>query len=103
MQPVGFPNRILRASGLVSVTGTGAVNSATSKTNAVAVGGAANIYINLQGREPTGIVPLEEYEALQKQIENVFKAINDPVTNEPVFEIILKKPSSQDVLSQKSK
>src|SRR5262245_48233530 len=101
MHTFAFPNRILRAVGLVSVTGTGAVQ-ANSLTNAVTVGGAANIYINLEGREPTGIVLLEQYETLQMQIENAFEAINDPVTNEQVFEIILKKPRSQDVLGQKS-
>lgn len=98
----GFPNRILRSAGLLSVTGTGAVDAATSRTNAVTVGGAANIYINLIGREPTGVVPLEQYEDLQRQIENVFKAINDPVTNERVFEIILKKPREEDILRKKS-
>ena len=94
--------RALRAAELVSVTSTGAVDPATSLTNAVTVGGAANIYINLEGREPTGIVKLEDYETVQTRIENAFKAITDPVTNEPVFEIILKKPRSQDVLGQKS-
>src|SRR5499426_2347225 len=102
MHTVAFPNRILRAAKLVSVTSTGAVNPATSMTNAVTVGGAANIYINLQGREPTGIVPLEQYEELQKQIEDTFKAISDPVTNERVFEIILKKPREADILRKKS-
>lgn len=98
----GFPNRILRSAGLLSVTGTGAVDAATSRTNAVTVGGAANIYINLIGREPTGVVPLEQYEELQKQIEEVFKAINDPVTNERVFEIILKKQREEDILRKQS-
>ena len=88
----GFRTAILRAAGLLSVTSTGAVDPAKSATNAVTVGAAANIYINLQGREPTGIVPLEQYEDLQKQIEDAFKAVSDPVTNERVFEIILKKP-----------
>lgn len=99
----GFPNRILRAAGLLSVTSTGAVDPSTSRTNAVTVGGAANIYINLQGREPTGIVPLEQYEDLQKQIENAFKAIHDPVTNERVFDIILKKPRGEVILRDKSR
>src|SRR5262245_5977368 len=102
MHTVAFPNRILRAAELVSVTDSGAVNPATSMTNAVTVGGAANIYINLRGREPTGIVPLEKYEELQKQIEDTFKAISDPVTNEQVFEIILKKPREEDILRKKS-
>ena len=102
MHTVAFPNRILRAAELVSVTGTGAVDPATSLTNAVTVGGAANIYINLQGREPTGIVPLEQYEDLQKKIEDAFKAISDPVTNERVFEIILKKPREPELLLKTS-
>jgi predicted AlkP superfamily pyrophosphatase or phosphodiesterase len=102
MHTFAFPNRILRAAGLVSVTGTGAVDPANRLTNAVTVGGAANIYINLQGREPTGIVPLEQYEDLQKQIEDAFKAISDPVTNERVFEIILKKPREQELLLKTS-
>jgi predicted AlkP superfamily pyrophosphatase or phosphodiesterase len=45
---------------------------------------------------------LEQYEDLQKQIEDVFKAINDPVTNERVFEIILKKPREEEILRKKS-
>jgi predicted AlkP superfamily phosphohydrolase/phosphomutase len=102
MHTFAFPNRILRAAGLLTVTGTGAVDPAQSPTNAVTVGAAANIYINLQGREPTGIVPLEQYEELQKQIENAFKAVSDPVTNEQVFEIILKKPRDEQMLSKKS-
>jgi predicted AlkP superfamily pyrophosphatase or phosphodiesterase len=102
MHTQGFPNRILRAAGLLSVTSTGAVDPATSLTNAVTVGGAANIYINLQGREPTGIVPLEQYEEFQKKIEDAFKAINDPVTNERVFEIILKKPREPELLLKTS-
>src|SRR5262245_9647360 len=85
MHTVAFPNRILRAAELVSVTGTGTVDPASSLTNAVTVGGAANIYINLEGREPTGIVPLEQYEEYQEKIEEVFKAISDPVTNERIF------------------
>jgi predicted AlkP superfamily pyrophosphatase or phosphodiesterase len=101
-----FPNRILRAAGLVSVvvTSTGAVNvdAATSQTNAVTSGGAANVYINLQGREPTGIVPQERYPDLQEEIANAFKAINDPVTNEPVFSLVLKMPEENKNLHAKN-
>ena len=39
---------------------------------------------------------------MQNQIESAFKAINDPVTNEQVFEIILKKPRAEDILQKKS-
>jgi predicted AlkP superfamily phosphohydrolase/phosphomutase len=68
----------------------------------VTVGGAANIYINLQGREPTGIVPLERYEEYQKKIEEALKAVSDPLTNERVFEIILKKPRGPQLLLKTS-
>ncbi len=82
------------------------VDGATSKTNAVTVGGAANIYINLKGREPNGIVPLEQYETLQDEIVKVFEAVEaavgNPPINEKVFEIILKEPRPTDVLQQKS-
>lgn len=92
-----YPNRILRAAELdgfplVSVTSTGAVDPATSLTNAVTSGGAANIYINLQGRERNGIVLPEQYATLQERIANAFKAVNDPVTNEPIFSLVLKMP-----------
>jgi predicted AlkP superfamily pyrophosphatase or phosphodiesterase len=101
-----YPNRILRDKGLVSVivTGTGTVNvdAATSQTNAVTSGGAANVYINLQGREPSGIVPQEQYADLQKQIADVFKAINDPVTNEPVFSLVLEMPEENKNLHTKN-
>ena len=36
-----------------------------------------------------GIVPLEQYESLQDEIVKVFAAVNDPVTNEPVFQIMI--------------
>jgi predicted AlkP superfamily pyrophosphatase or phosphodiesterase len=101
-----YPNRILRAAGLVSViatsTGGANVDAATSQTNAVTSGGAANIYINLQGREPSGIVPPERYAALQQEIANAFKAINDPVTNEPVFSLVLKMPEENKNLHAKN-
>jgi predicted AlkP superfamily phosphohydrolase/phosphomutase len=98
----GFPNRILRAAGLVTVTGSGAVDPAKSLTNAVTVGGAANIYINLQGREPTGVVPLEQYESLQDEVVKAFEAVGNPLTNEKVFTIILKKRRSADILLTQS-
>jgi predicted AlkP superfamily phosphohydrolase/phosphomutase len=101
-----YPNRILRDKGLVSViatsTGGANVDPATSQTNAVTSGGAANIYINLQGREPGGVVPPEQYADLKKQIADVFKAINDPVTNEPVFSLVLKMPEENKNLHAKN-
>jgi len=102
LHTVALPNRMLRTAGLLSVTSSGAVDPEASRANAVTVGGAANVYINLKGRESTGIVPLEQYKTVQNEIANVFKAISDPVTNKPVFEIVLKKPREADLLHKRS-
>lgn len=45
-----------------------------TKVRAVTSGPAANIYINLQGREPNGTVSPEEYVTLQQQITQILQA-----------------------------
>lgn len=45
---------------------------------------------------------MEQYETLQDEIVKVFQAVNDPVTNEPVFQIILKKTRAEDILQKAS-
>jgi predicted AlkP superfamily phosphohydrolase/phosphomutase len=69
-------------------------------TNAVAVGGAANVYINLQGREPTR--PLGAIRRSAKPDRKRLQGDQRSVTNEQVFEIILKKPRAEDILQKKS-
>ena len=102
----GFPNRILRKAELVSVTVTPAGAEGWTRPTVRPTpsrSGGRRIFTSIcQGREPTGIIPLEQYEDLQKEIEKVFKAIKDPVTDDPVFEIILKKPREKDILLTKS-
>ena len=49
----------------------------TNKVRAVTSGPAANIYINLQGREPDGTVSHEEYVTLQQQIQDALKSFVD--------------------------
>ncbi|MBV9279683.1 MAG: alkaline phosphatase family protein [Chloroflexi bacterium] len=44
----------------------------------------AGIVINLQGRQPQGIVPPEEYEALRGQIMRDVAELRDPRTDEPI-------------------
>ncbi len=45
---------------------------------------------------------MEQYEEYQKKIEGAFKAVSDPVTNERVFEIILKKLREPELLLKTS-
>lgn len=42
------------------------------------------IRVNLQGREPNGIVPQREYDALVEQIREAVEAIEDPETGAPL-------------------
>jgi predicted AlkP superfamily phosphohydrolase/phosphomutase len=49
------------------------------------------IYINLQGREPNGIVPESEYESVRDEIIQKFKALRDPDDGGPVLDEIHKR------------
>ena len=44
----------------------------------------AYINVNLQGREPKGIVPAAEYDAVRQQAVAALRALRDPETGEPV-------------------
>ena len=70
-----------------------------TKVRAVTSGPAANIYINLKGREPNGTVTKEEYVTLQKQIINALKKAVDTNRNYtlgsksvPLFDKIYSRP-----------
>ncbi|BAY16966.1 hypothetical protein NIES21_28000 [Anabaenopsis circularis NIES-21] len=74
-----------------------------TKVRAVTSGPAANIYINLQGREPNGVVSRAEYITLQRQI---ITALRELVDNNPnylrgrqsaVFDLIYPRPLPSDV------
>jgi len=50
-----------------------------------------HLWINLQGREPTGIVPLGEYKKLRAEIQRVMRDIKDPETGEHAFSFVLTR------------
>ena len=81
---------------LDSVVRPGGIVVEESKALGVASGGAANIYINLKGREKAGIVLPEEYPEIQKQILSLFESLIDPATGKHVFQRVL----AHDQLSQ---
>lgn len=63
-----------------------------AKTRAYAGPDIGNIYINLQGRDPQGIVKTrDEYQRLQEEIINILLDYRDPETGERPVEIALKK------------
>ena len=51
-----------------------------------------NIYINMRGREPLGIVePGLEYEALRDELTALLMDLRDPANGEPVVEAVFKR------------
>lgn len=62
-----------------------------SSTQAYALGAGGNIFINLAGREPGGIVsPGMEYENLRNDISNQLMSLVDPATNERLISCVHK-------------
>ncbi len=62
-----------------------------SKTKAYGFGYYGQIFINLQGREPEGVVPPEEYETLRDEIARRLMALVDPEDGLPVVDRVYKK------------
>jgi predicted AlkP superfamily phosphohydrolase/phosphomutase len=62
-----------------------------SRTKAYAYGARDDLWINLQGREPHGIVPQAEYEALRDEIIAKLHASRDVLDRGPVLEAALKR------------
>lgn len=62
-----------------------------TRTKAYAYGARDDLWINLQGREPGGIVPPEQYEALRDEIIEKLHASRDVLDHEPVLEEAIKR------------
>jgi len=62
------------------------------KTKAYSFGYHGQIYINLQGREPSGIVsPGDEYDQLCKEISNALLTLIDPEDGKPVVDQVVHR------------
>ena len=56
-----------------------------SKTKAYCRGGSGEVYVNLKGREPSGIVEEGEYEELVKELISKLRDLRDPRNNNRIF------------------
>ncbi len=71
-----------------------------SKVRAVTSGAAANLYINLQGREAGGTVSAAEYTTLKQQLVQALRRLADPNRTytqggkKPIFELVEARPAS---------
>lgn len=50
-----------------------------------------HLWINLEGREPTGIVPPSEYHHLRTELQTLMRSITDPETGQHVFSFVLTR------------
>ena len=86
----------LQASEQVSncrVAATGAMQA-----KACWAGGTAQIYLNLVGRDPNGVVPAADYEAVRSQIIAAFQGLTDPANpGAAIIGKILKKEELTNV------
>ncbi|MCS6845766.1 MAG: alkaline phosphatase family protein [Caldilineales bacterium] len=46
------------------------------------------IYVNLAGREPQGVVPADEYDALRRAVADALLALQDPATGRPAVQAV---------------
>jgi len=64
------------------------VGGAPTLAKACYAGGTAQIYINLAGRDPGGLVPAGDYENVRSQIIAAFEGLEDP--NNPGKQVVLR-------------
>lgn len=62
-----------------------------SRTQAYSFGYYGQIFINLKGREPQGIVEPDAYEALRDEIASAMLEITDPADGRPVVDRVYRK------------
>jgi len=86
-----YPNTLLQEAGLLVLDWRDYVVVDKTRAFAVASGGAVHVYINLQDHERNGIVPPEEYTAVQDQIVTLLSELRHPESGETVFQRVLRQ------------
>jgi len=84
-------NEVLAEAGLYN-----ADNPANSAAVAYCAGGTAQIYINLKGREPGGVVEESEYESVRDRIVNLLESWVDE-DGQPVLARVLRREDTKEI------
>lgn len=90
-------NDVLEQAGFVAYatdSNTGSQNVDLSKTTALGIG-LVHVFINLEGREPNGIVAPEEYANTQQKIIDALHEYRDPTTGEHPFTLALTRADAE--------
>jgi 2',3'-cyclic-nucleotide 2'-phosphodiesterase (5'-nucleotidase family) len=94
---------VLKQLGLQDVEQTANCRPATTSApggsiaKACWAGGTAQIYLNLKGRDPDGVLDPAGYQATVNRIVAAYRNLKDPDTGKPVVAKVLTKPQLADV------
>jgi predicted AlkP superfamily phosphohydrolase/phosphomutase len=61
------------------------------RTQAVATGYLGQVFVNVRGRRPAGTVDPADYETVRERLRDLFDALRDPRTGEPMVERVWKR------------
>lgn len=67
-----------------------------SHTVAYAMGHMGQVYLNLKGREPAGVVTAADYSTVRQQVAAALTRLTDPQTGRPLAEAVLPSESAGD-------
>ena len=84
--------RVLVEAGLTVMKQGGGVDWSRSRAAAI---GLVHVFVNLQGREPDGIVPPAEYERVQRQAIDALLDYRHPATGERAFALALTRADAE--------
>jgi len=62
-----------------------------SRTAAYSMGHVGQVYLNVKGRQPQGIVPPEEYEQVRQRVVDVLEELADPDTGRKLVERVIPR------------
>jgi predicted AlkP superfamily phosphohydrolase/phosphomutase len=92
--PVDVEEVLVQAGLTVRKAGSKAID--WSKTRAAAIG-LVHVFVNLQGREPDGIVPPEQYAAVQREVIDALLDYRHPTTGERTFALAVPRADAEMV------
>lgn len=61
------------------------------RTKAYAVGTMGNVYLNVRGREPEGMVVPADYETTRSEVIAAMRELRDPETQRPIFDFVYRR------------
>jgi predicted AlkP superfamily phosphohydrolase/phosphomutase len=87
---------LIRMDTLLEQAGFHITDDASTELITFANGNSGNVYLNLAGREPQGVVSAELQEGYINRIIAACKTLSDPVTGESVFDVVLTRSEMAD-------